>query len=125
MKINFYKNIKVMLLVLVTTFLANASFAQAISGVKTIDPAGTGANNYVSFSSAIDSLNKYGVGTGGVTYNVTAGATFTETNALVLKATGTAANQIVFQKGGEIVKINVVGVLFQRSSLLHDLTMNV
>jgi hypothetical protein len=100
MKINFYKNIKVMLLVLVTTFLANASFAQAISGVKTIDPAGTGANNYVSFSSAIDSLNKYGVGTGGVTYNVTAGATFAETNALVLKATGTAANPIVFQKSG-------------------------
>jgi len=100
MKINFYKNIKVMLLVLVATFLANATFAQALSGVKTIDPAGSGANNYVSFSSAIDSLNKYGVGTGGVTYNVAAGATFAETNALVLKATGTAANPIVFQKSG-------------------------
>ncbi|MFY8166093.1 MAG: beta strand repeat-containing protein, partial [Sediminibacterium sp.] len=100
MKINFYKNIKVMLLVLVATFLANATFAQALSGVKTIDPAGSGANNYVSFSSAIDSLNKYGVGTGGVTYNVAAGATFAETNALVLKATGTAAKPIVFQKSG-------------------------
>ena len=100
MRINFYKNIKVMLLVLVATFLANATFAQALSGVKTIDPAGSGANNYVSFSSAIDSLNKYGVGTGGVTYNVAAGATFAETNALVLKATGTAANPIVFQKSG-------------------------
>ena len=100
MKINFYKNIKVMLLVLVATFLANATFAQALSGVKTINPAGSGANNYASFSSAIDSLNKYGVGTGGVTYNVAAGATFAETNALVLKATGTAANPIVFQKSG-------------------------
>jgi len=94
MRINFYKNTKVMLLVLVATFLANATFAQALSGVKTIDPAGSGANNYLSFSSAIDSLNKYGVGTGGVTYNVAAGATFAETKALVLKATGTAANQL-------------------------------
>ena len=100
MRINFYKNIKVMLLVLVATFLANATFAQALSGVKTIDPAGSGANNYLSFSSAIDSLNKYGVGTGGVTYNVAAGATFAETKALVLKATGTAAKPIVFQKSG-------------------------
>ena len=100
MRINFYKNTKVMLLVLVATFLANATFAQALSGVKTIDPAGSGANNYLSFSSAIDSLNKYGVGTGGVTYNVAAGATFAETKALVLKATGTAAKPIVFQKYG-------------------------
>lgn len=100
MRINFYKNIKVVLLVLVATFLANATFAQALSGVKTIDPAGSGANNYLSFSSAIDSLNKYGVGTGGVTYNVASGATFVETKALVLKATGTAANQIVFKKSG-------------------------
>ena len=100
MRINFYKHMRVVLLILVATFLTNATFAQALSGVKTIDPAGSGANNYTSFSSAIDSLNKYGVGTGGVTYNVAAGATFAETKALVLKATGTAANRIVFQKSG-------------------------
>lgn len=100
MRINFYKHMRVVLLILVATFLTNATFAQALSGVKTIDPAGSGANNYLTFSSAIDSLNKYGVGTGGVTYNVAAGATFAETNALVLRATGTAANPIVFQKSG-------------------------
>lgn len=100
MRINFYKHMRVVLLILVATFLTNATFAQALSGVKTIDPAGSGANNYLTFSSAIDSLNKYGVGTGGVTYNVAAGATFAETKSLVLKATGTAAKPIVFQKSG-------------------------
>ena len=100
MSIKFYKHIKVMLLVLVATFLASASFAQALSGVKTIDPTGSGANNYVSFSSAIDSLNKYGVGAGGVTYNIPAGLVFNEKDSMVITATGTAANPIVFQKSG-------------------------
>jgi hypothetical protein len=115
MKINFYKNIKVMLLVLVATLLANASFAQALSGVKTINPVGTGANNYVTFSSAIDSLNKYGVGSGGVTFNIPAGLIFNEKDSLVITATGTAANPIIFQKTGSgqnpIVAADYAGML--------------
>ena len=101
MKLLSFLRIKKTLL-LISFFLIVNNFvkAQALSGVKTIDPAGLGANNYVSFSSAIDSLNKYGVGTGGVTYNVAADATFAETKPLVLRATGTAANRIVFQKSG-------------------------
>ena len=101
MKLLSFLRIKKTLL-LISFFLISNNFvnAQALSGVKTIDPAGSGANNYVSFSSAIDSLNKYGVGTGGVTYNVAADATFAETKPLVLKATGTAAKPIVFQKSG-------------------------
>jgi hypothetical protein len=100
MKINFYKNIKVMLLVLVTTFFASASFAQALSGVKTIDPNGSGANNYESFHSAIESLNINGVGSGGVTFNIPAGLIFNEKDSMVITATGTAANPIIFQKTG-------------------------
>ena len=100
MKINFYKNIKVMLLVLVATLLANASFAQALSGVKTINPVGTGANNYESFHSAIEALNINGVGSGGVTFNIPAGLIFNEKDSMVITATGTAANPIIFQKTG-------------------------
>lgn len=75
-------------------------YAQPMTGSFTIDPAGSGATNFTSFKAAIDTLNSRGVGSGGVTFNVAAGATFAETGALVLRATGTASNPIVFQKSG-------------------------
>jgi trimeric autotransporter adhesin len=70
-----------------------------MTGVYTIDPAGSGSSNFTTFAAAISSLNLNGVGTGGVTFNVADGATFNETG-LVIAATGTAANPIVFQKSG-------------------------
>ncbi len=45
-------------------------------------------------------MNLVGVGTGGVTFNVTAAYTEPTTDALVLTATGTSGNPIVFQKTG-------------------------
>ncbi|MBI5646772.1 MAG: right-handed parallel beta-helix repeat-containing protein [Ignavibacteriae bacterium] len=84
-------------LILALFCLAPDSFAQ-LSGTKTIDPGGSGVNNYTTFSAAINDLNTNGVGAGGVTFNVAPGITFTETLP-ALTATGTSANPIVFQKG--------------------------
>ncbi|MCX7833058.1 MAG: dockerin type I domain-containing protein [Ignavibacteria bacterium] len=65
-----------------------------VSGTKTIP-----STNYPTIASAFDSLNAFGVGSGGVTFNVLAGHTETAAN-LVLSASGTSSNQIVFIKSG-------------------------
>jgi hypothetical protein len=85
---------------LLFTLSFSTSFAQ-ISGTKTIDnTTPTGGNNYQTFTDAITALNT-GVGAGGVTFNVTAGQTFNENPAnLIINATGTLADQVIFQKSG-------------------------
>lgn len=67
--------------------------AVALTGTKSIP------GDYSSLSQAIANLNAHGVGAGGVTFNIAAGSTFNETPATIT-ATGTAANQIIFQKSG-------------------------
>lgn len=73
--------------------LSLSSFSQALTGVKTVGASG----DYASLELAIAALNTNGVGTGGVTFNVSAGYTETLTAPLVVNATGTLANPIVFQ----------------------------
>ncbi len=67
-----------------------------ISGTKTIP------GDYSSVAAAIADLNTSGVGTGGVTFNISAG--YTETFASrtdgLITATGTSASPIIFQKSG-------------------------
>lgn len=58
------------------------------------------STSYPTITSVVAALNTQGVGTGGVTINVTAGYTETITATLSLTATGTSANPIVFQKSG-------------------------
>lgn len=100
MSVNFYKKMKVAILIMVSIFISSSLFAQ-LSGVKTIDPAGSGPNNYTSFASAVLDLNAVGVGTGGVTFNVAAGATFTELAAITLTTTTSDASKpIIFQASG-------------------------
>jgi len=71
-----------------------------LRGIKTIDPAGSGPDNYLTFTAAINALNAQGVGQDGVTFNV-AGVTFNETAMLpVIVTAGTEANPIVFQSAG-------------------------
>ncbi|MCF6133171.1 T9SS type A sorting domain-containing protein [Flavobacterium wongokense] len=71
-----------------------------LTGTKTIDNTlPTSGSNYASFTAAVNDLNTNGVGAGGVTFNVTAGQTFSET-VPTITATGTLANQIIFQKNG-------------------------
>lgn len=100
MSVNFYKKMKVAILIMVSIFISSSLYAQ-LSGVKTIDPAGSGPNNYTSFASAVLDLNAVGVGTGGVTFNVAAGATFTELAAITLTTTTSDASKpIIFQASG-------------------------
>lgn len=69
-----------------------------LSGIKTINPAGSGTDNYTTFTAAILALNDAGI-SAPVTFNVAAGATFNE-NCPALTATGTSSNTITFQKSG-------------------------
>lgn len=95
--IKVYTFVFTIVLFLALTF--TSSYAQ-LSGTKTIDNlTPTGGNNYQSFTDAITALNSAGVGPGGVTFDVIAGQTFNE-NPPVLNATGTASNQIIFQRTG-------------------------
>jgi hypothetical protein len=72
-----------------------------LRGEKTIDPAGSGADNFTSFAAAINELNSVGVGQDGVTFNVPAGLTFNEVEMLpAITTTGTADNPITFMKSG-------------------------
>lgn len=82
-----------------TTLLSFLILAQVmlgqLSGSRTI-PSG----NYPSIKVAVDSLNLYGVGSGGITFNVTAGHTESSADSIMLTATGTVSDPIVFQKSG-------------------------
>jgi len=74
--------------------LTMPAFAQ-LSGTYTINPAGTGASNYASFSAAVTALTTSGV-SGPVTFNVTQG-TYTE-QVTINAITGTSAtNKITFK----------------------------
>ena len=80
----------------VVAFIALTSplFAQ-LSGSYTIDPSGTGTNNYTSFTSAISALSTSGV-SGAVTFNVKQG-TYTEQVTIPAVTGASAANKITFQ----------------------------
>lgn len=67
-------------------------------GVKTVNPLGSGENNYLSLSQAIADLNDSWTGPGGVIFNVVAGYTETVTAPLTITATGFADSPITIQK---------------------------
>lgn len=72
-----------------------------LRGEKTINPAGSGSDNYTSFTAAINALNSLGVGQDGVIFYVPAGLTFNETAMIpAITTTGTQENPITFQKSG-------------------------
>lgn len=72
-----------------------------LRGEKTINPSGSGPDNYTSFTAAINALNSAGVGQNGVNFNVAAGLTFNEPAILPeIIATGTLENPISFRKSG-------------------------
>ena len=84
---------KHVLLFLIAIAISSLSFA-ALTGTKTIP------GDYASVALAITDLNTQGVGAGGVTFNVAAGYTETLTAPLSITATGTSADQVIFQKSG-------------------------
>lgn len=85
-----YTFILAMIIIGIFSISANAQ----LTGTKTIGV------DYTTIALAIADLNAVGVGAGGVTFNVPAGYTETIAAPLSITATGTAANQIIFQKSG-------------------------
>ena len=73
--------------------LSPKAFGQ-LTGIKNIP------GDYPNVSAAVTDLNLQGVGAGGVTFNIAAGFTESTSAQITITATGTAANPIVFQKGG-------------------------
>ena len=103
---------KKLLLLFAAIFAFVYSNAQ-LSGTYTIDPAGSGARNYTTFSAALSSLNTVGINAP-VTFLVKDDATFNETAELDLYATGTAANTITFIRSNDgankpVIKVPAVG----------------
>ncbi|GEM_PF-1336426 len=65
-----------------------------LTGTKTIP------GDYATIKAAVDTLNAYGVGTGGVVFNVAAGHTETNSEIILRDSTSTSSNTITFQKSG-------------------------
>ncbi|HYG14859.1 MAG TPA: hypothetical protein VEC12_03830, partial [Bacteroidia bacterium] len=77
--------------------LTSSAFAQALSGVKTIDASGSGPNNYTSFTAAVNDLMSKGVN-GPVLFQVAAG---TYTGQITIRAVSgaSATNTVTFDGG--------------------------
>ncbi|MDD5363644.1 MAG: hypothetical protein PHN88_16090, partial [Ignavibacteria bacterium] len=80
--------------VLMITIIGLNSATAQLSGTKTIP------GDYATISAAVTALNTSGVGSGGVTFNISAGYIEFTSARLNITATGTSSNQIVFQKSG-------------------------
>jgi hypothetical protein len=78
-----------------------------LTGYKTID--NTGSGDYISFAAAIADLNNQGVGPGGVGFYAKADQTFIEP-PLVITASGTQNNPIVFGKSGKGANPKIYGL---------------
>lgn len=78
-----------------------------LSGTYTIDPLGSGAANYTTFTQAVTELNALGI-SAPVVFNVAAGAVFDEVIPAIT-ATGTAVNTITFQKSGTGINPKIQG----------------
>jgi len=78
-------------------FTVQGTGAEALSGTYTIDPNGSGANNFTTFTAAINALNVGIIAP--LTFNVAADAVFTE-DLPAITVSGTVANTVVFQKSG-------------------------
>jgi hypothetical protein len=79
----------------VTSPAGNRYIGATFSGTKSIP------GDYATLGAAITALNGGIVNAGGVTFNIAAGHTETASAAIILTATGTSANPIIFRKSGE------------------------
>lgn len=82
---------------LIFLLIAIPAFTQ-VSGIKTICSSGC---DYSTITSAVNDINTNGVGTGGVTFNVSAGFTETATGQIIISTTtSSVSNPVVFKKSG-------------------------
>lgn len=103
--------IKNYILSILFLFLFSTQLFSQLGGIKTIDPAGSGPNNYLTFTSAFAALNANGVAVGGVTFNVVSGGVFNE-SPLTLNITSNqpnSGNPILIQNAGVTPTVNITG----------------
>jgi hypothetical protein len=81
----------------VTSPAGNRPIAGPLNGTYTINPSGSGATNFLSFSEAVTALQLLGV-SGPVTFNVAAG-TYTEKLTIPAITGASASNTITFDGG--------------------------
>ena len=74
--------------------------AAPFSGIKTIDPAGAGADNYTTFTDAIEDINLHGVTAAGLTVNVAPDNVYNEDIPPLVASGNSDIARIVFQRGG-------------------------
>jgi hypothetical protein len=83
----------------------SAPSSPLVSGTKTVCVSGC---DYPTINDAVTDVNNNGLGAGGVTFNVAANHTETApSGGIALTATGTAANQIIFQKDPSSLSIGI------------------
>ncbi len=78
------------------------AIGQPLTGIKTIP------GSYPTIATAITDLNNFGVGSGGVTFNIACGYTESITTPLLITATGTVSDPVVFQKDHSTIGPNPV-----------------
>ncbi|NWG28261.1 MAG: hypothetical protein HXY48_06975, partial [Ignavibacteriaceae bacterium] len=93
MELKFFK-LNVIVFSAILFSFSQLSIAQ-LSGTYTIP-----GSPFTTIKKAADSLNAVGIGTGGVTFNITTGYTENITSPITITATGTLSNPITFQKSG-------------------------
>jgi hypothetical protein len=89
---------KLFIFSMVFIFSQNLVMSQLV-GDKYI-PGSGGANDYANIAAAINAINLQGVGAGGVTFNISNGYTENTTSEILITATATLGNPIIFQKSG-------------------------
>jgi PKD repeat protein len=95
------------LIVLCALLYSGGISAQALSGTYTIDPSGSGTNNFTTFAAANNSLAIYGVA-GPVLFKV-ANGTYSE-QVVVPYVSGTNANNTITFDGGDAKKTIIAPV---------------
>jgi len=103
---------KKLLLLSLAIIVIQVTFGQ-LTGTKTIP------GDYATIEAAITALNSQGVGAGGVTFNVAAGHAETlssPTAGTITTNTGTAANQVIFQKSGAGANPIITGAVIGTAS---------
>lgn len=115
---NKIKSLKLIYLVVLLIGLShfNKVNAQALTGTKTIP------GTYSSIQAAVADLNLNGVGTGGVIFNIAAGYTETLTAPILVTATGTVVNPIVFQRDPSTTGVNPLITSFTGTQLASSTT---
>ncbi|MCF8296605.1 MAG: T9SS type A sorting domain-containing protein [Saprospiraceae bacterium] len=81
--------------ILLFSLLSSNNINAQLSGIKTINPAGSGGNNYTSFNAALTALETFGIN-GPIVFNITSGTYYEQLTINEIPG-ASATNSITFQ----------------------------